>query len=325
MNNIYENIKDICLSHQLINDYGSGDIFRLNDLKDVKYPIIWTELNQTDLNYTQINPSLKIFYIDRVKDDQTDASEIEIDAGYVLNDIINSISSFYQILSISTVTPFNHKFFDMTAGGYIDIQLSDCSDGVGVVQSIEASYPNLLPSEYVEYSGMTLKSALDQLNINCFVCLSGELSLESSIRSSIDLSLESSISTEISIRSSVDLSLESSISTESSIREYNDEQILIVIPMEYSALTYNIQYSDKNKCLLYNNSISGTTIIPSDSTVDFPIGTVISFCQKGNGQIVISGEGGVTIQGSYKSASINKFLQIWKVESNNWYVIGGTD
>lgn len=292
MNSKIEYIKDIIKQHPNINDLYTGEVYDLSNFKNVNYPLIFIELNDADLNLNEIINNYKIIYIDRILNDKSDAFEIQLDANYIINDIINALSETYSFSTPVTTIPFNQQISDMCAGAYIDIKIEECGLGAGITVSFTPSEPNQLPSEYVSHSGTTLKSYLDNLEIQSINNLT---------------------------------SLESSISTESSIREYNDEQILIVIPLEYSALTYNIQYSDKNKCLLYNNSISGSTIIPSDSTINFPIGTVITFCQKGNGQIVISGEGGVTIQGSYKSASINKFLQIWKVESNNWYVIGGTD
>lgn len=162
MSNLYESIKDIALLHQNVNSFGSGDIFKLNDMKDIQYPMIWIELQTSDLNYTQINPTIRIYYVDRTLDDLSDSMQIELDSIQVLNDLIYSISNYYQILDKTTVTPFNQKFFDMCAGGYLDIQLSECADGIGITSNIEASTPNLLPSEYVEYSGKTLTEILNE-------------------------------------------------------------------------------------------------------------------------------------------------------------------
>ena len=291
MKNLFETIKDIALLHQSVNQFESGDIFKLNDLKDINYPLIWMELQTTDLKYTKINPTIRLFYVDRTLDDLSDSTQIELDSNQILNDILNTISTYYQILSISSVTPFKQKFNDMCAGAYLDIQLSECSDGVGITEDIVADEPNLLPSQYVSYSGDTLKNFLDNLTTVTTVTTDNQ-------------------------------TIEGDGTATSPL--YVSDNITTVQPLELTGsttLSLDMQY----KGLIFNSSSGINCIIPLNSKVEFKIGTIITIQQYNTGIVTVSGEVGVTING-YKSTSGQfKFIQIWKVSENEWNVIGGVE
>ena len=291
MKNLFETIKDIALLHQSVNQFESGDIFKLNDLKDINYPLIWMELQTTDLKYTKINPTIRLFYVDRTLDDLSDSTQIELDSNQILNDILNTISTYYQILSISSVTPFNQKFNDMCAGAYLDTQLSECSDGVGITEDIVADEPNLLPSQYVSYSGDTLKNFLDNLTTVTTVTTDNQ-------------------------------TIEGDGTATSPL--YVSDNITTVQPLELTGsttLSLDMQY----KGLIFNSSSGINCIIPLNSNVEFKIGTIITIQQYNTGIVTVSGEVGVTING-YKSTSGQfKFIQIWKVSENEWNVIGGVE
>lgn len=293
MSNLYESIKDIALLHQNVNSFGSGDIFKLNDMKDIQYPMIWIELQTSDLNYTQINPTIRIYYVDRTLDDLSDSMQIELDSIQVLNDLIYSISNYYQILDKTTVTPFNQKFFDMCAGGYIDIQLSECADGLGITNNIEASTPNLLPSEYVEYSGQTLKSHLDNLSGVYITSVNVD---------NVTIEGDGTVDNPLSVTNNIKL----------------------VEPLEITGDT-TLSLSNLYKGLRVNSSSNVNIYIPTSGTVNFEIGTVITIQQVGTGSVVINAVGGVTLLGNVNSAGQYKFLQIWKSNTDEWNVIGGVE
>ena len=291
MSNLYESIKDIALLHQNVNSFGSGDIFKLNDMKDIQYPMIWIELQTSDLNYTQINPTIRLFYVDRTLDDLSDSMQIELDSIQVLNDLIYSISNYYQILDKTTVTPFNQKFNDMCAGAYLDIQLSECSDGVGITEDIVADEPNLLPSQYVSYSGDTLKNFLDNLTTVTTVTTDNQ-TIKGDGTATSPLYVSNNITT--------------------------------VQPLELTGsttLTLDMQY----KGLIFNSLSGINCIIPLNSSVEFKIGTIITIQQYNTGIVTVSGEVGVTINGYKSTAGQYKFIQIWKIAENEWNVIGGVE
>lgn len=291
MSNLYELIKNIALLHQNVNSFGAGDVFKLNDMKDIQYPMIWIELQTSDLNYTQINPTIRIYYVDRTLDNLSDSMQIELDSIQVLNDLIYSISNYYQILDKTTVTPFNQKFFDMCAGGYLDIQLSECADGLGITSSIKASTPNLLPSEYVEYSGQTLESYLDNL--------SGVYVTSFNV-DNVTIEGDGTVDNPLSVTTNIKL----------------------LKPLEITGNT-TLSLSHLYKGLRVNSATDLNINIALNSAVTFATGTVITIQQIGNGVVTITGDDGVTINGDKKTAGQYKFIQIWKTDTNVWDVIGG--
>lgn len=66
-----------------------------------------------------------------------------------------------------------------------------------------------------------------------------------------------------------------------------------------------------------------TCTVPTNATVAFPVKTVITIRQAAAGQVTCTGASGVTLNGSAKTASQNKSLQLVKVDTDVWDVEGG--
>lgn len=85
--------------------------------------------------------------------------------------------------------------------------------------------------------------------------------------------------------------------------------------------------ADLNKFVTLNNSSSITVTIPPDSSVAFPVGSVISAMQLGAGQVTIAAGSGVTLssEGSrFKTKGQYAVVTIMKMSSNNWILFGNT-
>jgi len=88
---------------------------------------------------------------------------------------------------------------------------------------------------------------------------------------------------------------------------------------------YTLTLSDANKYIKLDNANAITLTIPLDSTVAFPIGTVVTAEQTGAGTITVSLQtGDVTINGNVLSASQFSILVLIKTATNTWTCIGGT-
>lgn len=89
--------------------------------------------------------------------------------------------------------------------------------------------------------------------------------------------------------------------------------------------TYTLAASDQNKAVECNNASSITVTVPLNSSVAFPIGSIVEIMQLGAGQITIAGASGVTIQ----CASVNlktraqySIITLRKRDTDTW-VLGG--
>lgn len=91
---------------------------------------------------------------------------------------------------------------------------------------------------------------------------------------------------------------------------------------EQTGTTYTLVRGDAGQVIETTNSATVTITIPTDASVNFPVGTRIDFFQAGTGQISLSHSGtltgiGANSQGQYYS------MTIYKKTTNSWRVIGG--
>lgn len=96
-------------------------------------------------------------------------------------------------------------------------------------------------------------------------------------------------------------------------------------PTYISGTAYTLQLSDFNQYLRTTNAASVIVTVPAESAVAFPIGTVVSFEQSGDGSLTIAGAAGVLINsrsGALTTAGKFSVIQVKKVDTNTWTLIG---
>ena len=84
---------------------------------------------------------------------------------------------------------------------------------------------------------------------------------------------------------------------------------------------FTLELSDVGKYIRVNSADALTVIVPN---LEFPIGSIIVFEQTGAGAITLSGSG-VTLNGNPVSSGQYGVLQIIKVTSSVWTIIGGIE
>lgn len=90
--------------------------------------------------------------------------------------------------------------------------------------------------------------------------------------------------------------------------------------------SYTTVLADAGKMITCNNASAITVNIPRSSTVAYETGTVLSFVQKGAGQITLTPISGVTLNGAngLKTASQYSVISCWKEDTDTWIVYGDT-
>jgi hypothetical protein len=88
--------------------------------------------------------------------------------------------------------------------------------------------------------------------------------------------------------------------------------------------TYTLVRADMGKMVDQSNAAAITTTIPLNSSVAFPIGTVINIFQAGAGQITVVGAGGVTLRapGGAKTRVQYSVISLWKRNTDEWVLSG---
>ena len=97
---------------------------------------------------------------------------------------------------------------------------------------------------------------------------------------------------------------------------------------DQTGTSYTPVLTDQYQVLITRSNAGASTLtIPTNASVAFPVGTVITVLNKGAGAVTISGAGGVTVL-SAGATSASPVLNQYKscaliqTSANNWYVVG---
>jgi hypothetical protein len=83
---------------------------------------------------------------------------------------------------------------------------------------------------------------------------------------------------------------------------------------------HTLELADRDRVVNMNNSSPATVTVPNDSTVNFPVGSVVYINRTGAGSVTLAAAGGVTLSktGTFNA---NEELICRKRSSNNWIVV----
>jgi hypothetical protein len=88
---------------------------------------------------------------------------------------------------------------------------------------------------------------------------------------------------------------------------------------------HTLSLSDANKVVELNFSSGNNLIIPTNTAVAFPSGTIITLAQYGAGQVTIVADTGVTLRssgGKTKTTGQYSVATLYKRDTNEWYLYG---
>lgn len=103
--------------------------------------------------------------------------------------------------------------------------------------------------------------------------------------------------------------------------------LLGVVINQQSGTTYTLALSDAgpNKYLRQSNASPIATTVPANATVAFPIGSIVSGIQAGDGKVTITAAGGVTLtalDGAIKTVGKGATWTLIKTATDAWDLIG---
>jgi hypothetical protein len=97
---------------------------------------------------------------------------------------------------------------------------------------------------------------------------------------------------------------------------------------DQTGTSYTPVLADQYQVLVTRSNAGASTLtIPTNASVAFPVGTVITVLNKGAGAVTISGAGGVTVLSAGAVAAspvLNQYKSaaLMQVAANTWYVVG---
>jgi hypothetical protein len=99
----------------------------------------------------------------------------------------------------------------------------------------------------------------------------------------------------------------------------------VITPHDTTATAYTLALVDMDRRILFTSGSNVTVTIPLNSSVAFPIGTVLTMYRYGAGELEVSATGGVILNSaqSYKRANYRyQALELYKVDTDEWVLIG---
>jgi len=97
---------------------------------------------------------------------------------------------------------------------------------------------------------------------------------------------------------------------------------------DQTGTSYTPVLTDQYQVLVTRSNAGASTLtIPTNASVAFPVGTVITVLNKGAGAVTISGSGGVTVLSAGATPAspvLNQYKScaLMQTSANNWYVVG---
>jgi len=83
--------------------------------------------------------------------------------------------------------------------------------------------------------------------------------------------------------------------------------------------SHTINLDDRDRLVTFTNSSNASVTVPNDSSVNFPVGSIVYIGRIGSGDLTLNASGGVTLSKTGKFGD-NEFITVVKRSANNWAV-----
>ena len=109
-------------------------------------------------------------------------------------------------------------------------------------------------------------------------------------------------------------------------KTYADASASYISINTQSGTTYTSVIGDAGKLINFTNASAVTFTVPTDASVAYDIGSIITILQSGAGQVTVTPAGGVTVNSAngLKLASQYSTAELIKISSNTWLLAGRT-
>jgi len=127
-NQIIKLFSDIATNHKQINDWGFGKNFDIGADRKIIYPLMWGDNNPSSIQDNVLLSNYSLYFLDRVKQDQSNEDEIISDQLLIAQDVFAILcSDVYSDYFVLTRTAQISEFFseyldDVLVGVKLDIQ-----------------------------------------------------------------------------------------------------------------------------------------------------------------------------------------------------------
>ena len=108
-----------------INMIVQQDVFRMNSAPSLKYGVFaWTQGQHSGNINGMVSYSFSFFYVDRLKEDQSNQIEIQSVGCETIGNILRTLEEYDVEVGSYTLQTFNQRFTDECAGVFANVTLS---------------------------------------------------------------------------------------------------------------------------------------------------------------------------------------------------------
>lgn len=118
-------VEHIASKQPAVNTIVENDVFRLNAVPDARYGVFaFTQgVHLLDVTRDLLTLQLHLFYVDRMKEDNSNQLEVQSVGTAVLSNVLQTLAEYCGVEGV-TLTPFNQRFTDSCAGVFATANIS---------------------------------------------------------------------------------------------------------------------------------------------------------------------------------------------------------
>lgn len=116
-------LERIATEHQQINEFGFGDIWEVDSIKEYSFPLMWGVLKPADISDKIVELNIDLLFMDLVSKDEgnetevlSDMLQVALDVRAWLND--DDLADYFTIDVSNRAEPFTEKF-DVEVSGWM--------------------------------------------------------------------------------------------------------------------------------------------------------------------------------------------------------------
>lgn len=124
--NIYRIFHDIYVNHRQLQDFGTGDIYRVNGRTQLEHPTLWVDLQSATIEESIITVSAQIYIFDLTDSNEWSEKDIQSNTLLLINDVVTLLRTHYELIDPDFVVNsqfFTHDFNDRVAGWFVNVEL----------------------------------------------------------------------------------------------------------------------------------------------------------------------------------------------------------
>lgn len=129
---LIEKFKEAASKERNVNYVGVGDVYKLNELPDVDYSVVWLTESQHSITVDTSSYGFTVFYIDRQTDAVDNTLKVHSDGMIKIQNILNRLTELcddeIEIQYPISFTPFNQRFADDCTGLFCSIKIDTDND-----------------------------------------------------------------------------------------------------------------------------------------------------------------------------------------------------